>query len=338
MQRTRVRPLVLLLLCLPAAAAAKDSLSDIPPRAIEQSQITLAGSPPFHLKAKVFEGTNPHNDAYKAEIEEDWAAPHKWRRTVTANGFSQTLVVNGDQTQEEIKGDYYPNWLRTIVDAILDPGARVTGVELDKSSDNPMIGGTKLCRRFSFRAGIAPVGNNVFSSFCFEDGLIDSVLEPGYDAEYQDYKKFAGKKVARTIREYIKPGEEVEARIEELTEVNSLDESRFAVQNSGPILQTVTVSEEVLRSIATDAPAMQWPAIRGGKAVGVLSIYVCLDRDGGVRETYALNSDHPVMSDAAQQQIRTWKFKPAAVHGTRVQIEGILTFAYEAKIDAKLGQ
>src|SRR5215470_12346151 len=87
------------------SAVASDNAADLPRRAVEQSQITLAGSPPFHLKAKVVEATNPDNDGYKAEIEEYWAAPDKFHRTIKSRDLSETLIVNGGQISDQITGD-----------------------------------------------------------------------------------------------------------------------------------------------------------------------------------------------------------------------------------------
>jgi hypothetical protein len=321
------------LTCLCTLAADKVSIADLPKHAIEQSQLTLPGSRPFHLKARVVEATNLENDSYKAEIEEHWLAPNKWRRVLKTSEFSQTLIVNGDKVSEQIIGDYYPHWLYVMVNAILDPGAALQGVDMSKSPDNPMIGGTKFCRRFAFRAGIPPVGNNVFSTFCFEGSLLDSVGKPGYDAEYGTYKKFAEKQVGRKVREYIESGTELEATIYELSELGTTDESFFAIQEPSAQLRRAVVAEETLRGLSLSSPGMQWPTIEGGKSSGVLSIYVCVDREGHVRETYPLNSDHPVMSDSARKQVMNWRFKPASNGGVPVQVESILTFAYETRIE-----
>ena len=213
-------------------AAADDSLADLPRKAMERSQITSPGSRPFILKAKVLEATNPSNEEYKAEIEEYWVAPDKWRRKVRTSRFSQTLVVNGKETSEQLTGEYYPNWLRSIVEAIFEPGAALQGVDLSRSSDNPEFVGGQVCRRFTYLAGIAPVSNKVFSSFCFEDGLLASVLTPGYHVSYKNYKNLAGKLVARTIGEYIESGTELEATIDELTELGTPDEAQFAIQQT----------------------------------------------------------------------------------------------------------
>jgi len=318
--------------------AANNSLSDLPKKAIDQSQLTLPGSRPFHLRAKIVEMTNPDNKGFNAEIEEFWVAPDKWRRTVKSAGFSETLVVNGDKVREEITGEYYPNWLRTLVNAIFDPGGQIAGIDLTRSSDNPVIGGTKTCRRFSSPAGIPPVGNRVFHSFCFDNGLLDSVIRPGYRAEYFEYKKFSDRKVARKVQESLEPGTTLEARVDELNELTTVDENIFRIDEPTSVLRAVAVDEHPLRGLATLSPAIQWSSVRAGKTSGVLSVYVCIDRTGHVRETYALNSDQPVMSEDAQRQVMKWQIKPATLKGTAVQVEGILTFAYETKLDPVNGK
>lgn len=321
-----------LLICSLSFAAANDSLADLPKRAIERSQITLSGSPPFHLDAKVFEGTNRDNDNYNAEIEEDWAAPDKWRRTVKSEKFSETLIMSAGKVSDQITGDYYPLWLRTLVDAIFDPGAPLQGLDMTKSSDNPILGGTQTCRRFGYRVGISPVQNTISATYCFQNGLIQSIGRPGYFADYSDYKKFEQKQVARKIQEWIEPGATLEADIVALNDLGSVDNSAFAIDHSSDLLRTVFVTEQALRGSAVNSPALQWPTIHDGKPVGTLSIYVCVDRQGKVRETYALNSDNPYMTDAARKQLMNWTFTPALNNSEAVQLEGILTFAYQTRI------
>lgn len=308
--------------------AAADDLDNLPKKAIEQSEITAPGSRPFVLRAKVLEATNPSNTKYSAEIEEYWLAPDKWRRTVKTLGFSQTLTVDGDKTSEQLAGEYYPNWLRTIVAAIFEGGKPLKGVEMSRSSDNPGGTGAEVCRRFTYMAGVAPISNKVFSTYCFEDGLIKSVGTPGYHADYSDYKNFGGKRVARTIREYIESGTEIEATVDELTELKPPDEAQFAVQETTSLLQTIQASEETLRGLAASAPDISWPTVRSGADAGTLSLYVCLDRTGHVREIYELNSSNPGLSDVARDQVMKWQFKTAAYYGVPVQLESVLTFAF----------
>ena len=328
MRARRCAAAFLITVCSLSSAIAADSTADLPKKAIERSQITMPGSHPFVLRAKVIETTNPSSSDYKAEIEEYWVAPDKWQRTIKSSKFSQTLIVNGQKTSELLTGDYYPNWLRTIVAAIFEPGTPLQKIDLSRPADNPMIGGNKDCRRFTYMAGIAPVSNKVFSTVCFENGLLESVGIPGYHASYTKYKDFDGKRVSRAISEYIESGTELEATIDELSELNSIDESRFAIQQPTNLLQTVQVNEATLRGLAVNTPEIIWPATHGGASQGTLSLYVCIGRDGHVREIYELNSSNPGLSDIARDQVLKWEFKTAANHGVPVQVESILTFAF----------
>src|SRR5271169_5266812 len=104
---TRIAFLMGLLCSAPlpqASAADRVAPADLPRHAVEESQITLPGSPPFHFRARVVEATNRKNDSYNAEIEEYWVAPDKWRRTVKSADFSQTLILNGQKTTEQLTG------------------------------------------------------------------------------------------------------------------------------------------------------------------------------------------------------------------------------------------
>jgi Gram-negative bacterial TonB protein C-terminal len=307
-------------------SVAADSMADLPKKVAKRSQITAPGSHPFVLKARILEVTKPSNPSYQAEIEEYWVAPDKWRRVVKASSFSQILVVNGDRISEQLTGDYYPNWLRTIVAAIFDPGAALTeGFGL---SHAPMLKGEKFCQRITFMAGIAPVSNNVSSSFCLDDGLLVFVDKPGYEVAYKNYGYFARKYVAYMVSETIDPGAVVEATIDTLTELKSPDDAMFAIQDGSALLQTIRADEQTLRSLAASAPDIVWPTDRGGADKGTLSLYICVDRNGHVREAYKLNSSNPALSEVARDQVMKWQFKPASSQGVPVQVESILTFAF----------
>lgn len=322
----------MLLTIVEGCAARQDSLRDLPSYAVARSQITSSGSPPFHLQAKIFEVTNPDNHNYDAEIDEVWAAPTRWRRTIKTVKFSEIVTINGDRGSEQITGDYDPLWLRMLVNAIFEPGVPLQGLDLTKSDDNPEPAGPGLCRRFGYRVGMPPVQNTIFATYCFQNGLIRSVDRPDYGGDYSGYRKFEKKQVARKIQEWIEPGTTLEAEIVRLDKVRSVDGPAFAIAHPSDPLRTVFVNESTFKGMAVDSPSMQWPTIHEGKPRGTLSIYVCVDRQGHVRETYGLNSDNPYMTDAARKQLMHWDFKPLSDRGESVQAESILTFAYQTRI------
>jgi hypothetical protein len=312
---------------------SSSGLRELPKLAIQKSQLTLPGSVPFHLTATVLNPKDPTDQAHTARIEEFWVSPQKWRRKVTAPDFSQLLIVNGGRVHEEITGGYDPNWLRTLVNALFDPGAPLQRVDLTQSDDNPVRNTKQVCRRFATAVGIAPVSNDVFSTYCFLYGLIDGVTMPGYCVDYKDYAPFLDKQVSRRVQEYINRELQPEARIIELNVLKAPDESLFAITEAHPLLKTVFVTEQDARAHILDASPIVWPKIHEGQAVGLASIYVCIDREGRVRETHNLNNDHPDVADAAREQVLRWRFRQFMAEGVPVQAETILTWAYSTELE-----
>ena len=313
-------------------------LAEVAQHAVEQSKLTATGSAPFHLKATIVETTNP-DSTYKGEIEEYWVSGGKWRRTVSSPGFSQTLIVNGDQISEQDKGDYFPWWLNDLVTAIFDPLPMLDSLSKVSASMQKPSGSehSNSCARLQTKVGTPPVENSAFLVFCFEGshGLIESAITPGYDAEFKDYRDFKNKQVARRFVIDPEPGTTIEAKITELDELTSPDEGLFAVQQPTPPTERmgrISVSETTIRSLSAYTPDILWPSVRSGKTTGVLSMYISVDRSGHVREAWPLNSDNAGLEDPAREQVMKWQFKPAKMHDVPVQTETVLTLAFNTKI------
>jgi hypothetical protein len=306
--------------------------------AVEQSQLTLPGSLPFHLRATIAETGNPHSD-YRADVEEYWISPTKWRRTIQSPGFSQVLIVNGDKTSEQNTSDYYPFWLHDLVTAILDPLPMLEQVKrlagrVDLPSDSTQ---STACLNLQTHSGVPPAQSTLQLSFCFrgKDGLLKAVSTPGYRAEFQDYKPFGGKQVARRIIISPRPGTTISAEIVELQRATNADEQLFVVgQPAHPpqMIRSVEVGQDTARRIIVDAPDIKWPVVRRGKASGQLALYISTDRNGHVREAWFVGSDNPEVSDAARDQVLRWRFQPY-VNGVPMQMESVLTFAFATTLD-----
>jgi hypothetical protein len=314
------------------------SLAEVAQHAVEQSQITLPGSAPFHLKANIGETTNPASE-YKAEIEEYWVSPEKWRRTIASPGFSQTLVVNGNKTSEQNKGDYFPWWLSDLVTAIFEPLPMLDQLKQVNAQMQKPLGSehSTVCPRLQVKVGMPPAENSAFLVFCFEGshGLLDSVVTPGYDVLFKDYESFKGKRVARRLVIDPEPGTTIEARVTDLSELKSPEEAMFVIDQPTPSserLKSMRVTEGAARSLALATPDIFWPSVRSGKTAGVLSMYISVDRNGHVREAWPLNSDNAGLEDPAREQVMKWQFKPATADGAPVQVETVLTLAFSTKV------
>jgi hypothetical protein len=269
-------------------------LAEVAQRAVDQSKLTSPGSAAFHLKATIIETTNP-DSTYKGEVEEYWMSPEKWRRTIASPGFSQTLIVNGDQISEQDKGDYFPWWLNDLVTAMFDPLPILDSLtKLTASMPKPSGSEhSNSCARLQMRVGTPPIENSAFLVFCFEGshGLLESAVAPGYEAEFKDYRDFKNKRVARRLVIDPEPGTTIEAKVIELTELTNPDESLFAVVQSTPSeerMGRISVPEATVRSLSEYTPDILWPSVRSGSTSGVLSMYISVDRSGHVREAWPL--------------------------------------------------
>jgi hypothetical protein len=348
-----------ILICsLVVSSTAKDnpnpkSVGEAMERAAQLSQLTMPGSKPFHLKATIAELDSPDSD-YKAEVEMYWVARDRWRRTLKSPDFSQTIIVNDGKIAEQDQGDYFPMWLNEFVTAIFElaptqikqsravmPDMAAFQKETAKKLP-PGLRGLRLdtgtqCVRNQEHAGIPPIQNNIFTSVCFENppGLLKSVSSPGFLAEFSDFKEFHGKNVARKISQEPEPGTKIEARVTELTELKDSDPAMFSIHaplNMQERAVRARVSEGVARGLLLTAPEITWMPVRDGKTSGALSLVVSVDKQGHVRETWPLNSDNPFPQDQARKVVSKWNFKPLIMEGIPVQMETVLTFAFQTTI------
>jgi hypothetical protein len=314
------------------------SIGQAADQAVQQSKLTLAGGTPFHLKAHIANAGAPKPE-YSADVEEYWASPEEWRRTVQSAGFSQTLIVNGDKVSEKLMGDYYPFWLHDLVTALFDPLPMVDQLKLMQGQMEIPEDSAKSnsCVNMQFKVGIAPAQNTVGSAFCFggKGGLLQAVVTPGYKAQFADYQPFKKKMVARTIKAGFAPDLVLTAKVTQLAELPTSDEKLFSIDTPTPSteqLKTMQVSEDSARALALNTPAIVWPAVREGKTDGVMSVYVSADRAGHVREVWPLASNNPELTEAARQQVLRWQYKPYN-NGGALKMEAVLTFAFATRIE-----
>ena len=65
---------------------------------------------------------------------------------------------------------------------------------------------------------------SAYDVFCFEgDGLLEGVTTPPYSVEFENYKGFKSKRVARLLVTYPQPGTAIPTNITELIELINVD-------------------------------------------------------------------------------------------------------------------
>jgi hypothetical protein len=330
-----MRPVVIVLACFLAAPLFGNDgntilLADLGDRAMQQSQITLPGGKPFHLKATIAEKHSPDSD-YQATVEEYWVSPTKWRRTITSPEFSQTLVTNAESVSEEDKGDYYPIWLNHFVTAIFDPlpmleQLRQAGVRASKPDT---ASGETNCTNLPMRV------DRWVLCFTGKKALLSSVFTKGYAAEFKDFKGFAGKQVPRLIENTPEPGTTIDARITELTELEQVDETSFVVENSTQPkdrIKSVYVDQDTFMKLALTSTEIAWPPQGGGPTTGGCAVYVGADRAGTVRESWPGGCDSTGIQTALRDIVKSWKLRIPVSNGVPVQVEALLGFTFHTEV------
>lgn len=309
------------------------SLAELSDSAVQRSKLDLRGSRPFHLKASIVETANPSSE-FRAEVEEYWESPKKYKRTIKSPQFSQTLIVNGDAISETNTNNYFPIWLNHLVSNIFDPlpmlpALRQTTMMMEKPR-NIRTGPTCADLRFKVDRWL----------ICFdpEFGRVSSVTTKGSFTEFKEYKNFGSKRIARRITSRPEPGITIEARITELNELGRPNQGMFAVQLATPEndrIQSVKIDEDAFRELAINSTDIHWPPTRGGLATGQCAVYVSADRDGQVREVLPAGCDNPDLENPLREAVKKWVLRPATSNGKKIQVETLLSFMFHTDVSAE---
>lgn len=307
------------------------SLGNAAEHAVQESKLTLPGSKPFHLVADIVEKTNPESD-YRARVEEFWINPEKWRRTIESPEFSQVLITNGNKVFEKDTGEYFPWWLNDLVKAMMDPLPMADMLEKTNARLPKPQGGAAAssCARLNTKIDRW--------RFCFEgsQGLLSFVLARGFEAEYKEYKGFAGKQVARLLIIDPEPGTTIQAKVKTLEEFLSPDDPLFAVDEVTPPqnrIRSIQVDQDTVRKTATASTEIAWPTVGEGPTKGGCGVYISADRNGIVREVWPKGCDNAGLEDPLREMVKKWRLKPAKEGGTPVQIESLVTFPFDTQAD-----
>ena len=165
-------------------------------------------------------------------------------------------------------------------------------------------------------------------------------MSPGYFTEFQDYRGFGKKQIARELTDTPESGTKLVGEVTVLEEISRVkdqadlfvplpsDENRF---------NEVQLSAETLEKLTAEDPAIVWPTVRSGNTRGREAVYISIDAQGKVREAWPLNSDNGGVDDSVRDQVRKWTVKPAVdPSGQPVQVDGGLSFSFETRIEDPL--
>ncbi len=331
---------IALLLSLSFSVQAENNISPVR-KAIDRCTLDQPGTKPFHLVATVAPSFGRDSASNRrGSIEIWWSSPTQWKRDLTIPGFHLVEIADGPHHWQHSEGDYFPEWLREISIAVIQPVpnrdqilTRLKTAEVRSSLDTTYFSWMEFSSNGSttkaMGAGVALANNS---------GLLAHGTGFGWDFLNRDYSSFHNIFVARTVTASGGSDPEVTAKITTLEDLGSISPNLFDTTQPGsdpnPI-QTLTIDEPVLRKGLRDMSPPTWPALKDGPLEGAITTTVLVDRDGKVRDPGYMISDNPGISDAARNYISSMQFQPVLFNGRPVQAFSRITLSF--KISRPIG-
>jgi TonB family protein len=299
---------------------------------VRRSTLAEPDGKPFYLRAKVLNAKQADWE-YNAEVEEYWVSPTKWRRTIRSKGFSQTLIVSGDQRFEQNTGDYFPPDVERLIVSLVDPIPVNVLQAFEKLSMEIQKPDGKTGQCFVDQYFDDQHGERVRAAVALDSrtGLLNYLWFPGWSVGVlADYRSFHYKLVAWKTKD-----NPVNAEVEDLKDLDHPDESLFAVKEGSPPseqIRTVLVSGTEYKKQLSNAAELKWPAVSGPPDSGTVKVKIVIDRNGHVREARSYVASNSELKDWTVEQVKGWEFKPYLVDGAAVQVETTLDIDFKTEL------
>jgi hypothetical protein len=313
-------------------------------KALEHSALIQPSSKPFHVRLEIHAipanknvpaSALPSAETYSATIDEVWVSPNEWVRTVKASSVQQTVVMNATGMHYVATGDYFPNWLRCFVTALVDPVPNAA--QFDKANGNisyivlPNGGRSNPELHGEFMLGVAPAQQINFTDVDFFPDMkrIQFVLVPGYSMLFDDYQPFRKLEVPRKLTHEMTHDVSLEGSVVTLEDAPAPDTKMFETPTDTTEkdpLQNLTVSAAQLMTLGGHKADLAWPAQIPGK--GMFTVWVCLDRAGKIREYHTMNTDLSGFAADMAKQLEGRQWSAPTQSGSPIQVMGAIVYAY----------
>jgi len=333
--------MILLLSQLASASANRVPVSKLLDRMIQRSTLAEPGGKPFYLKATITDKDDPKSE-FNGTVEEYWLSPTKWRRVIKLRDFSQTRIVTGDQVYEENNGDYFPVNDELLANEIVDPLPKSA---VDLMNQLGLMGaepgsGRGQCMAEKYFNNSEGRETRVLLAYDCDTGLLIYLWSPTccYGV-MTDYRKFHNKLVA-----YATKDDPINIRIDTLKDLNSPDESLFAINQTTPPskrMVTENLSETQIRTFQVSKTEVQWPQVSKNPPEKSMTVNIVIGRDGHIKEARTYSPVENAIEDAALIAVKKWTFQPHNIDGVPAQVSSSVTLPFPAeyqKVDASQPQ
>lgn len=292
-------------------------------KAAERSTLNQPGTKAFHLKAVLTPSLERDKDSGRTgEVEIWWMSPTQYRREVRSPEFHQIAIVSGSNEWQKNEGDYFPEWLREVAVALIDPVPPLDEVLQDvKEADvKRLLGTTHYSWTIVSTDGKVKTTRGAGVDITDNTGLLSYGGGFGWDGGFEDFQGFHGRMVARTVSHGTP---EVTAKVTTLEDLRDTPPDFFDAGASGgdtPLLRTALVEETSLRKNLVPMEPPVWPPLQDGPLEGVATTEIVVDRSGQVREMGSVVANNQSVYDTARKFFASMRFTPYLENGVAVQV------------------
>ncbi|HTC93324.1 MAG TPA: hypothetical protein VK699_07725 [Terriglobales bacterium] len=331
MRMYRLIAVLVAVLGFPALGHSEDDVV-IVKKAVERSTLAQPGTKPFHLKAMLAPTRDSDRGSNRTgDVEIWWASPTRWRREVRSPEFQQIAVTKDGHEWQKNDGDYFPEWLREIAAALIEPVPsldqmleQVKGADVKKLKGSTYFQWTMISTDGNVQAGM---GGSI--AVTDSTGLLFYGGGFGWDFSYRNYQSFHDRMVARTVS----AGDpEVTAKVTTLEDLGNVPPGFFDAETKGgdaQPLRTVLVEEASSRKNLLPSEPVVWPPLQDGPLEGAATAQIAIDRAGKVQEIGPVIANNPGVVEVARAAIAAMRFKPYLENDLPVQVVSRITLAFK---------
>ena len=330
------RPLwiALLLFNLPCVRLTAQSAPDLLARlsaAAQISDLSDATLKPWHLKVE-FDLLDAKGAVREhGALEQWWAAPDRFRITVTSPSYTATETRQGDKAFQTIGQLRRPELDELIVAQVDDPLREVSNLKgVSPVFEKKAFGKVDLDCIMP-----APTGDRthpwlgLYTTYCFDPGKPDLRIVIRYRDQF-----IVRNRVARFQDHDI------------ALDLNVLDAGKVVLKSHVAELRTYTPGEHDFdptpEQQAVAMPAPMGSAVMAGALVskvtptyplqarqehisGVVVLHAIIGKDGHVKEVSPIRSPDKRLTAAAMDAVRQWTYKPYLLEGEPIEVETTIT-------------
>ncbi len=324
----------------PILGHAEDLVKEVK-KAVERSTLDQPGTKPFHLRAVLAPSFERDKESGRTgEVEIWWASPTRWKRELRSPEFHQIEIVDGASDWQKNEGDYFPEWLRETVVALIKPVPPLEQVleQVKTAEVRHLMGQTNI--GWITASGTPEVKNIRRSGVALRDSTGQLLYSYGFGwgGEFKDLANFHGRMIARTVNVGSPQVTAKVTMIEDLgnTPAGFFDATAKGAEPHPP--RTMLIDETTLRKNLLPMEPPSWPMVQDGPLEGNVTTEIVVDREGKVRELGSVISENSRVNDTGRKAVEGMRFKPFLLDGVPVQVMSQITVPFKTVRPAKQEQ